>query len=54
LQGNVESGKLNQDLKVDENDANLKVESGDAVELASLVSVWANSKLAEVNNQKIH
>jgi hypothetical protein len=48
LQGNVESGKLNQDLKVHENDANLKVEAGDAVEVETLLSVWANSKLTEV------
>jgi hypothetical protein len=50
LQGNVESGKLNQDLKVHENDANLKVETGDAIEVENLVSVWANMKLAEIEN----
>ena len=55
LQGNVDGNKLNQDLKVHENDANLKVDSTDSVELESIVSVWSNNntKLTEVSLLKL-
>lgn len=48
LNGNIENNKLQQDLKFNDADASLLVEPNDGVEIASIVSVWKDFKLAEV------
>ncbi|CAF0730070.1 unnamed protein product [Brachionus calyciflorus] len=50
LQGNLQNEKLVQDLKFNDSDSGMIVESNDSIETTTLVNSWQNLKLVEIEN----